>query len=59
MVKKINIVNEPYIKNKHITEDIMIDVSHVSMRFNLGIEKGFSLKQAFVDLLSKERPKKN
>ena len=57
MVKKINIVNEPYIKNKHITEDIMIDVSHVSMRFNLGIEKGSSLKQAFVDLLSKEKRK--
>lgn len=30
-------------------KDVMIDVDHVSMRFNLGIEKGFSLKQWFVD----------
>lgn len=30
----------------------MIDVDLVSMRFNLGIEKGFSLKQGFVDLFS-------
>ncbi|HIS12200.1 MAG TPA: ABC transporter ATP-binding protein [Candidatus Onthocola stercoravium] len=36
----------------------MIDVDHVSMRFNLGIEKGFSLKQAFVDLFNKEKRKK-
>lgn len=28
----------------------MIKVENVSMRFNLGIEKGFSLKQFFVDL---------
>ena len=27
----------------------MIDVKHVSMKFNLGIEKGFSIKQAFVN----------
>ncbi|MBE6140472.1 MAG: ABC transporter ATP-binding protein [Firmicutes bacterium] len=27
----------------------MINVKNVSMRFNLGIEKGFSLKQGFVD----------
>ena len=26
-------------------KDIMIEVNNVSMRFNLGIEKGFSLKQ--------------
>ena len=31
-------------------KDIMIEVNNVSMRFNLGIEKGFSLKQWFVDL---------
>ncbi len=30
-------------------KDNMIEVDHVSMRFNLGIEKGFSLKQWFVD----------
>ena len=28
----------------------MIEVNNVSMRFNLGIEKGFSLKQWFVDI---------
>ena len=28
----------------------MIEVNDVSMRFNLGIEKGFSLKQWFVDI---------
>lgn len=36
-------------------KEIMIDVDHVSMRFNLGIEKGFSLKQGFVDLFNKEK----
>ncbi len=36
-------------------DDIMISVQDVSMRFNLGIDKGFSLKQGFVDLLD---PKK-
>ena len=35
----------------------MIEVNNVSMRFNLGIEKGFSLKQAFVDLFNKEKRK--
>ena len=39
--------------------DFMIEVDNVSMRFNLGIEKGFSLKQAFVDIFKKrEKPKK-
>ncbi len=38
-------------------KDIMIEVNNVSMRFNLGIEKGFSLKQAFVDLFNKEKRK--
>ena len=32
--------------------DIMISVRDVSMRFNLGIEKGFSIKQAFVELFN-------
>ena len=37
--------------------DFMIEVDNVSMRFNLGIEKGFSLKQAFVDIFKKrEKP---
>lgn len=38
-------------KNK----EVMIDVNNVSMRFNLGIEKGFSLKQWFVDLGKKDK----
>ena len=38
-------------------KEIMIDVDHVSMRFNLGIEKGFSLKQGFIDLFNKEKRK--
>ena len=41
-------------------KDLMIKADAVSMRFNLGIEKGFSLKQGFVDLLDpkKRREKK-
>lgn len=39
-------------------KNIMIEVDNVSMRFNLGIEKGFSLKQGFVDLFDKEKRKK-
>ena len=35
-------------------EDIMIELNDISMRFNLGIEKGFSLKQGFVDMFKKE-----
>ena len=38
-------------------KDKMIKANHVSMRFNLGIEKGFSLKQGFVDLFNKEKRK--
>ncbi len=38
-------------------KEIMIEVNDVSMRFNLGIEKGFSLKQWFVDI--GKRKKKN
>ena len=30
----------------------MIYVNHVSMKFNLGIEKGFSIKQAFVNFFT-------
>ena len=40
-------------------KEIMIKVNNVSMRFNLGIEKGFSLKQGFIDLFNKEKRKKN
>jgi ABC-2 type transport system ATP-binding protein len=41
---------EEYIKDKVVTNDLMIDVDNVSMKFNLGIEKNFSLKQWFVDI---------
>ena len=30
--------------------DIMVEADAVSMRFDLGIERGFSLKQWFVEL---------
>ncbi len=36
----------------------MIEVKNVSMRFNLGVEKNFSLKQFFVDVLSFKKKKK-
>ena len=39
-------------------EDIMIEINDVSMRFNLGIEKSFSIKQAFIDLFNKEKKEK-
>ena len=38
-------------------KDIMIKVNDVSMRFNLGIAKGFSLKQAFVNLFDNNKRK--
>lgn len=40
-------------------ESYMIEVDNVSMRFNLGIEKGFSLKQWFVDIGHGKRQVKN
>lgn len=46
-------------KNKNISNDIMINADNISMKFNLGIEKGFSIKQFFVELLSFKRKKKN
>lgn len=36
----------------------MIKLDHVSMKFNLGIEKEFSIKQAFVNFFSFKRKKK-
>ena len=37
----------------------MIDINNVSMRFNLGIEKNFSFKMAFIGIFDKsKRPKK-
>lgn len=40
-------------------KEIMIDVDNVSMRFNLGIEKCFSLKQWFVDIGKKKKKNKS
>lgn len=37
----------------------MIKVNNVSMKFNLGIEKNFSLKQFFIDVLSGKKKEKN
>lgn len=37
--------------------DTMIKINNVSMRFNLGIEKGFSLKQAFVEIFDFKKKK--
>lgn len=36
----------------------MIKVENVSMRFNLGIEKNFSIKEAFISVFDKKRRKK-
>ena len=38
-------------------EEKMIKINNVSMRFNLGIEKGFSLKQFFIDIIKFKRKK--
>lgn len=37
----------------------MIKLKNVSMKFNLGVEKDFSLKQAFINVFSFKRKKKN
>ena len=39
----------------------IIKLEHVSMKFNLGIEKEFSIKQAFINFFSfkKHKKKKN
>lgn len=39
-------------------KEIMIKIDNVSMRFNLGIEKSFSLKQWFIDLAKCYKKKK-
>lgn len=46
-------------KKKDIKNNIMIDINNVSMKFNLGIEKGFSLKQWFVDIGKHKKKNKN
>ena len=35
----------------------MIRINNVSMKFNLGIEKDFSIKQAFINLISNKKKK--
>lgn len=37
----------------------MIKIDNVSMKFNLEIEKDFSMKQAFINLFTKKKKKKN
>ena len=37
----------------------MINIKNVSMKFNLGIEKDFSIKQAFINVLGGKKKKKN
>ena len=44
--------------NNYVKDEIMIDIENVSMRFNLGIEKGFSFKQFFIDLFNPKKRKK-
>ena len=39
--------------------DNMIEINDVSMKFNLGIDKNFSLKMAFIELFSGKKRKKN
>ena len=41
-------------ENSNMTNN-MIEVDSVSMMFNLGIDKGFSLKQGFVDIFSAKK----
>lgn len=37
----------------------MVKINDVSMKFNLGIEKNFSIKQAFINFFSGKRLKKS
>ena len=53
-------------KKKNNKEQYMVEINNVSMKFNLGIDRGFSIKQWFVDSLTpskrrqrKEEQKKN
>ncbi len=43
---------------KNNKEEYMIEINNVSMKFNLGIDRGFSIKQWFVDSLSPSKRKK-
>lgn len=44
-------------RKKIIEDEIMVSVDNVSMKFNLGIEKGVSIKQTFVDLFNPKKRK--
>ena len=44
---------------EHLEDKVMVEARELSMRFNLGVEKGFSLKQWFVDAGSGKRQKKS
>lgn len=46
-------------KKNSESQNIMVMLDKVSMKFNLGIEKGFSLKQWFVDLGKHKKREKN
>ena len=46
-------------KENNNQNNIMIDLDNISMKFNLGIEKGFSIKQWFVDLGKHKKKNKN
>ncbi len=45
-------------RGESMEKNNMIEVKNVSMRFNLGVEKNFSLKQFFVDFFSFKKKKK-
>ncbi len=53
-------IDNEYNLNKFIDNSaVMIEAVDVSMKFNLGIEKGFSIKQWFVDLGKNKKKRKN
>ena len=53
-------IDNEYNLNKFIDNSaVMIEAVDVSMKFNLGIEKGFSIKQWFVDLCKNKKKRKN
>jgi len=45
-------------KKSIIEDEIIMNIDNVSMKFNLGIEKGLSVKQLFIDLFNPEKRKK-
>ena len=45
--------------SKGLDQNLAIEATNISMRFNLGIEKNFSLKQGLIDALSRKKKEKN